>query len=505
MVNITLYQFDKRENSTLRPNIGTKRQDISGEIKEPFNIINPFIVIYADKYNPFQYNYVYIGAPLNKYYFVKRWNFDKGRYFGECAIDVLGTYRDSIRDSQQYIVRCSTKFNTAIIDNAYPILPQVYTNFYYSDVGLLPYTTDITQGAFIIGVNNNQMDNKFGSTEFYMLDYNAIRSHTASLFGSVDWLNVEDISNNLMKTLFNPFQYYNVCYWVPLRFDDIKPQNKESTPIINFGFWSQSFPDDVHYHAYPLNIQDHENGYTFNMRFPIPKHPQYNRGKCYGSAQYNNYTLLLQPFGMVDIDADMLVGHKNIVVNIVIDLFSRKAKIEIMTTDDDTSTSGALIGLQFCQNFGIDIPMGSVTINSTDPNRIILPTATNKLMKAEQWLGVSDSRVDILGGNYKIESITKNVGSNMAALQSNGATLATAGSIGSQIIYNMAATLMHRYRMVASENIQEIGRPLMQRMLLENVTGYIQCDHPDTWNIPATYEEKELVKMYLQSGIHIEV
>lgn len=514
MVQCIFYQMDKRQNSTARPNAGTNQIRKQGQIKQPFDVINPEISIIADKTgllkNPVNVNYVKIGEPLNRYYFISNWEYDRGIYTANCTLDALATYKDSIRDTTQYINRCSTRFNVGIADTVYPILPQTYIEQTYSAYGRsTPYKPNILDGTFIIGVSNDQQTNKFGTSQYYMLDYSAMLFLTQQLFGSVDWLNVDDISNNLLKTLFNPFQYFNTCYWLPFDFDDIRPQKDYETDI-HFGYWSRNWPNPQHTRCIALDpITVGDGRVTYDIIYNIPKHPQYNRGKCYGSSQYNNYTLWLEPFGLIDIDADIIGTHQYLNVQINIDVFSRKAIITLFYNDGATGTLHQF-GQQYYDNFGIDIPIGSVTLNSSDTKTYGMMQATaiasNKANEIVQNAGIANNRFSLFGSNVNMSygDLATGIGTSANILASNGATLATSGGTGSILIYDRETVLLHKYRMVADENLEELGRPLMARLSLDSLDGYVQISDPDVWSIPATYQQKQLVKNYMISGFHIQ-
>lgn len=77
----------------------------SGSFKTDTSIINPIIPISNTFTDVFKCNYVKVGSPVNRYYFVNDVVI-KGNFFElHCSIDVLYTYRESILNKKCMIKR----------------------------------------------------------------------------------------------------------------------------------------------------------------------------------------------------------------------------------------------------------------------------------------------------------------------------------------------------------------------------------------------------------------
>lgn len=78
-------------------------RDISGELKEACDIINPVIIISGE--NLSSYNYLYIPI-FNRYYFIIDIKVIRNNLWEiSCHCDVLETYKDSIKENVAIIKR----------------------------------------------------------------------------------------------------------------------------------------------------------------------------------------------------------------------------------------------------------------------------------------------------------------------------------------------------------------------------------------------------------------
>ena len=80
-MNITLYKFNKRANSTKRPSGGVK---VYGRLNNKCGITAPS-VIFSDDYHT--YNYAYIPN-FNRFYWVEEWTYSDGVWIAQMAVDV---------------------------------------------------------------------------------------------------------------------------------------------------------------------------------------------------------------------------------------------------------------------------------------------------------------------------------------------------------------------------------------------------------------------------------
>ena len=100
----------------------TNVRDISGELKEACDIINPVIIISGE--NLSSYNYLYIPI-FNRYYFITDIKVIRNNLWEiSCHCDVLETYKNEIKSQKAIVARQENKYNLYLNDPEW----KVYTN-----------------------------------------------------------------------------------------------------------------------------------------------------------------------------------------------------------------------------------------------------------------------------------------------------------------------------------------------------------------------------------------
>lgn len=122
---VTLYEFQKRHNSTRRP----QGADIpyTGVLREPSSLITPKI---AFEFDPdaspmsnswgLHFNYAYI-AKFARYYWITDWTYDGGLWVASMKVDVLATYRPQILAADAYVAYDQSA-NTDLVDRRLSML-----------------------------------------------------------------------------------------------------------------------------------------------------------------------------------------------------------------------------------------------------------------------------------------------------------------------------------------------------------------------------------------------
>ena len=98
-MNIVLYKFNKRDNSTKRPGNG---KTVSGRLNNSSSIMSPSISFTSNFHS---YNYAYIGE-FGRYYYISDITCLQGKNVQfDCKVDVLMSFQKSIYESTQYVER----------------------------------------------------------------------------------------------------------------------------------------------------------------------------------------------------------------------------------------------------------------------------------------------------------------------------------------------------------------------------------------------------------------
>lgn len=116
-MTITLYQ-NKSEGNVLDKNI-TELLEVTGTLRDGTSVLNPTIVIESSSANIIWVNYIYIKE-WGRYYFVNGIsNIRNGIWAFDCHVDVLMTYRATIRKQSGIIARQEYLYNLYLDDNKF--------------------------------------------------------------------------------------------------------------------------------------------------------------------------------------------------------------------------------------------------------------------------------------------------------------------------------------------------------------------------------------------------
>lgn len=464
----TFYQFEKRTNSTKRPSGG---QGLGIDLKAPCNIINPEIKI-ATQSDPTGYNYCYLPT-FSRYYWIKNWTYSDGLWNASLTVDTLASYRDQIGSATEYVVRSSAKYDGTISDGLYPATAKVQSVTTSFQGG---FAETISGGFFVIGFIAKAA-NSIGAITYVVMTPGNAKKLSAKLLTDVSYLSIDnsEISDNLTKVLFNPYQYIVSCNYFP--FDvAILAAHLPLVAKIDVGWWSVDVPGWI--------LGEDNNNFKKSVSVTVPKHPQAaNRGEYCNVAPYTDYTIYLQPFGVIPLDASKMWGAATLSIQYVVDLFTGDSVLRIFTNDtqlvyETTAKLGVSVQLS---NINFGIPSGSGGLLQTG-----IAAAFGGLQAALSGGTLSDVGNGILN-----------------AAQATNADVASKGATGSTIAFDMAPYMVARFKIIADDNNEDHGRPLCQRVQLFSIPGFIMVDDPDI-ALPATAAEIDSVKSYMKNGFFLE-
>lgn len=464
----TFYQFAKRTNSTKRPSGG---QEFGIDLKAPCNIIDPEIKI-ATQNDPTGYNYCYLPT-FSRYYWVKNWTYSDGLWKASLTVDTLASYRDQIGYSTEYVVRSSAKYNGTISDGLYPATAEVRSVTSAFQGG---FSETISGGFFVIGFIAKAA-NSIGAITYVVMTPGNVKKLSAKLLTDVSYLSIDnaEISDSLTKVLFNPYQYIVSCNYFP--FDVAKlTAHLPLVSKVDVGWWSIDVP------CWILGADN--NNLTKSVNVGIPKHPQAaSRGGYCNASPYTDYTIFLQPFGVIPLDASKLWGANTLSIQYVVDLFTGDSILRILTnTNQLVYETTAKLGVSIqLSNIAFDIPSGSGGLLQTG-----IAAAFGGLQAAFSGGSISDVGNGILN-----------------AAQATNADVASKGATGSTIAFDTVPYIVARFKILVDDNNEHHGRPLCQRVQLFSIPGFIMVDDPDI-ALPATAAEIDSVKSYMKNGFFLE-
>lgn len=461
------YQFAKRTNSTKLPSGG---QEFGIDLKAPCNIIDPEIKITTQN-DPTGYNYCYLPT-FSRYYWVKNWTYSDGLWKASLTVDTLASYRDEIGYSTEYVVRSSAKYNGTISDGLYPATAEVRSVTSAFQGG---FSETISGGFFVIGFIAKAA-NSIGAITYVVMTPGNAKKLSAKLLTDVSYLSIDnaEISDSLTKVLFNPYQYIVSCNYFPFDVAELTA-HLPLVPNVDVGWWSIDIP------CWILGADN--NNLTKSVRVGIPKHPQAaSRGGYCNASPYTDYTIFLQPFGVIPLDASKLWGAATLSIQYTVDLFTGDSILRMFTdTNQLVHETTAKLGVPIqLSNITFDVPSGGGLLQTG------VAAAFGGLQAA------------LSGGSFS------DVGNGILnAAQATNADVASKGATGSTIAFDSVPYMVARFKILVDDNNDDHGRPLCQRVLISSIPGYIMVDDPNI-ALAATAEEIDSVKSYMKNGFFYE-
>ena len=495
MQNLYLYkQFAKKENSTKVPSSGTLTLALQGILKEPCSIMTPVIKIERLPADAIPGDYTYARwVQADRYYFIEDWVWVNGLWEVHMKEDVLATFKTEIGNSTEYVLRTdsTTDFNGEITDTTYPATTDIVSESYsLSNI----FTTDLTVGCYIVGIISGGTSQAVGAISYFAMtsaQFGALKDKLFSddnleIMGIIDSGGqqlVQDLSQEVLKTLYNPYQYIVSCMWFP--FGKSAIPSTSSVTSIKIGWWDYPLSGDR------LYAQTFELG---NEQFAITAHPQASRGSYLNYAPYTRRTLLGR-FGSVPIDTTMFVVGNKINISYMIDLITGQCYTKISRRDETTSPPAEDLLIE--RNFLLGVPIQIAQVG-TD----YLGTAVSAINTIPQIMGGAISGI-ASGKGAIMGAIAGGASGIYNTLQSAMPQVESSGQNGSFLAPANNTHVIEQFYKIVDEDIAHRGRPLCELRQLNTLTGFILCAEGEIDISCYDNERKEIVR-YLTEGFFWE-
>ena len=442
-MKVDLWRFTKRNNSLRIPDFDPGCS-FECYLKDSTNITKPTIELHEwshPTYNPARYNYAYI-ADFNRYYYITDWIFNRGIWECTMEVDVLASWRDKILDSECYVLRSSNVYKGAIMDTMYPTAEIDIKTEYFEDY---PWARELDKGSYIVGIINGDTAT-FGAVSYYVFNPPRFRMLCESLFGSIDWMgvSVQEISTELLKSLFNPFQYIVSVMYIPIHFETLNEAGfVGDLQKLKYGWW------EVDTLVQPLKKAVWQQDFSI----AIPKHPQYSAfGKFVGLEPYSKYSLYFPGFGDIPLDGGQFWNEPELDFTLRVDLITGRAMLYASAIGDIAEHHYAQIG--------VSVQIAQI---STD----VLGTAANAISAVSSTVGSLFS-LDFGGA-------VANAASGIAStINSAIPQLRTSGSNGSLVEVGMIPRIRGIFYKLVDRNSEDWGNPVCERGKLSNYQGFVK-------------------------------
>ena len=494
--------FNKKKNSTKQPPAAQTNITLTGTLKQNCSVLNPVVQIkrVTGDVVPQGFTYAYISS-FNRYYFVTDWTWNEP--FWECSmtVDVLASWKTQIGTQTEYILRTDssddTVYNKWITDVMYPA-----TSYYMKAQTTFPnypfaaaYTGGIAAGIFILGIiSGDTSSNAVGAISYYAMTAAQFATLKGILFGNANLVamglaeydpndpgtliaTVTDMSLEMTKAMYNPYQYIASCMWFPISINDI--DTKVSISSIKIGWWS--YPAS----GYLIDAQY----ILFGQHVTPPAHPQAaTRGKYLNYAPYTRRTLM-GVAGQQPIDVSFIGEHDNIALTWNVDLITGQCRLDVGVYNNEQQEATNYRIMQ--RDFLIGVPIQLAQI-------------------ATDYLGVAVTAIDAVGNTMSaarhldpgaaLSSIANGVYNTLNASMPQ---MATSGTNGSFLVCNNGIALLTEYVFPVDEDIHHKGRPVCRSMQINTLSGYILCAEGE-FDISCLDEERTMISNYLTTGFFWE-
>lgn len=551
-MQITLYRFDKRPNSTLQPDSNTVSTSLECKLLDLTSVVNPTVILQNTDPNIAYQSFTYAYIPsFNRYYFITNITSSRNLWVITMSVDVLASYRHDIRNSSQYVLRSSIQYNTYEIDRlchsiangiyAHPTPTSNVQNF--SSSTLEPLQSDqyeihrrsvmldgswsvdrtyfaqgLTSGGYIVGVVS---DNGTGNTYYAMT-----RSSLVTFLNKVLTLTPSDFtdtSSGVARALVNGIQYITSIRWYPA-IPSIPGSRNPETEIRIGGYGV-----DVN----GLSIYNICDNYIeeFYFDLTIPTHPmtvtqEYGRIDWVNLSPYTQYNLYFAPFGNIPLDNMKLLDATSLRVNWTIDFITGNAILKLKKNPYErlfyTSTS----------NLGVELPVSSLVVKNLAGLGLI--TAYTALKGADsrwhttgidEW--IQNNLPGINGITQPFKDLTQSVMSAVGfektgtgvglseaidmgvdAVASCIGQVQTNGNPDSFLAYYEMPVLYAWFLDVTFPDFERFGRPLNKSIskLSYIWNGFCQCADSNVSfdDLLPTLPERNKVNSMLNTGVYLE-
>lgn len=483
--------FSKKKNSTLQPQSSQASLTLTGSMKQNCSVMNPTIQIkrIANDECPSVYTYAYIDD-FDRYYFVTDWSWNPP--FWECtmSVDVLASHKTDIGNLYAYVLRADASVhNEYITDMSYPATNEFSLQQYEIQS---VFTSSPVTGIYVVGIISGASgSNSVGaisyyamtSTEFGLLKQALLTNDNLSTMEMIEddaWA-MTDMSEEIFKTMYNPFQYIASCMWFPFGLDAIPSGQKVAVSTIPIGWWDYSLS------GYKIQAQTLEFG---EGPGPIYAHPQaLTHGAYMNYAPFTRCTLFTR-FGTVPLDLSYFgEASDSISISYFVDLITGQCRARVETYQ--ASGSPRVYHPVAERNFllGVPIQLAQIGVDYLGTAVTAISASANTMQNALS-LNVGGAVASAASGIYNT------LNAAMPQMSTNGAN-------GSFLAPSTKTTVVFQFFFAVSTDITHKGYPICSTRLLNTMGGYVLCADGD-FDFNCLSEERDMISDFLTSGFFWE-
>lgn len=453
-MNLETWVFSKRTNSTARPASAGRVYNVY--MKENTSREKPVFILGTG----IDVNINYCQWSGHYYFIDDIVLISKDQVELHCTLDVLATHKDAIGAYTCHIDRSASTHNAYLIDDALSATQNLVsetlaaTDLFNFDATGCYIVRTVSPGSSVTGITSWVMSESDLDT---LLDFIT----TDSNFPDV-------LTDSIVKSFFNPFQYILSIRWFPIAKNDIAG----SSETLNLGWWSVGTFKKLASALFYDNVVANKptNYYAGDFRAYTP-----------------SYTRLLADIpviGTVELDPLLLDG--TIRVRVCIDWITGEMRLtfgregtqsEIVTMTDSFASYTGMIGI-------------NITVGQSD-------SMGGQILSAGQGMGVLEAAASgIVGGVADIISGIRNV------LNPTTSVIGSSGNKASIISNPRLLLYIRNYGCGEFPNVV-YGRPLRANRQISTLSGYVKCNSASI-SLAAPDTEIAAVNNYLNGGFYYE-
>lgn len=366
MINIHMMVSSKRLNSTKSVSLSDSiyNKSYSCNFLDAQSIMNPVIVIEkpddVSDFDMMRYNYAYIPALKRNYFISNTVVIDSKRYAYYLQEDVLATYRTTILESTQYVLRATDQYNDYITDTMYPTVPLSNQQRFamsplpnniikaydaksgeWSDISF--FNKNYDSGSVIFGVTgqgNVSVDYYVCTVTEFKAFINQVVNTTPTGFS---WGN---LPTGVQAALSNFLQYITFAKWIPF----MPLAGNRGSAVTQIYLGNERF--DIT--AWSINAGLHSQRMRFSLT--IPDHPLVAQHGYYNLSPYREVNFFFLPIGNIPIDVTKIWGASILYCSFIVDLASGNTEFIVSTVPDDINYLSHII-YSTVANIGIDLSL----------------------------------------------------------------------------------------------------------------------------------------------------
>ena len=476
---VNMYNFQKKNNSTAQPIATTGTIFSSVQLKESTSVISPILLFNPsspgmEPFSPSKFNYAYLPQ-FSRYYFINDWKWINGLWECYLTVDVLASYKTGIGTLSEYVTRAASAYDGSISDTLYP----TNTGF-YRNRSLFSNRFDNT-GVYVVGIINNSANAVDGAVTYYLMtnaQVGQLKTYLMSeTFLSLNGLsNLQEMSKDLVKAVFNPFQYIVSCRFFPVAYSSAIA-HATAVSAIEIGWWQISTVSAYRMPA-GLYIDLESDAVT------VGSHPQAaTRGDYLNHAPYTERVLIHPMLGTVSLDSNKITGGQTIKVFFRIDMTTGECEAYVENTTEQITLYRTSI--RAC----IDVQLAQI--------------ATDHIAVAQSAVDTVGSAIGTaLSGNL-LGAVTGAGSGILNALAASQPVMQTSGTNGNRTVYHIAPALYDFYRVLVDEDQAHRGRPLCKVKTINTLSGYIKCSDAHA-ELSCFAEERNMIIEFMNNGFYYE-